>query len=578
MGKKQVLPVCMGLLFASALVALGGCSGGGGDSAQSSPKPATANYMVSGTTTGLLGTGLVLQNNGTDDLAVSENGFFRFSKRVENGGACNITILSQPTSPAQSCEVVNGNGMVDGSDVTDVELRCLTTISETFDSGNLSSGYWHTSGEYDRKIIDGKLQYDLSAAGEFAYDYLPFVNKDCGKVSADVTITAPVFTGTVDNTRRVRLQGCGYHTATEGEGLGRRTGDVDAAINWNGNQAYYWVYRCLNDDCNTSDSVEYLTPGEGVLMGTASPNAPATLSIDWNSASAPEKFTFQLNNDPPKYFDPVAAGATIDASAPNKPNKLLGVQISSAEPGEMTATVDNVIDGSLVDYFDGNYVGGSFWEKTDGRLQIVDGRLVIETGQEFVDDPYADSRFNNTILTSHDDLIPNAESYEADITMAPETFVIDSAGAPAEVQALLEAEFRPPGTDISDSTNLFIIQAGLREGLPGVVTAETFATGCADSSCSSKYTIADGNPKFATPVEKGQAYRMRIERQGGVVNITLVTQDSNEMLSLDLSAIAQFASTELSLVRLRTRSRWTDRSGEEAFVRAYFDNISVGGP
>lgn len=81
------------------LVACGG-GGGGGEGgfvpvipASSStppastpePSPPPPTYAVSGTVTGLLGTGLVLQNNAGDDLPIAANGRFSFATQLAGG-------------------------------------------------------------------------------------------------------------------------------------------------------------------------------------------------------------------------------------------------------------------------------------------------------------------------------------------------------------------------------------------------------------------------------------------------------------------------------------------------------------
>jgi len=587
-GPMRLIWVGQALMLVLALL-INGCSGGGGgggggttSSTTNTNTVSTPTYAVRGMTNGLLGSGLVLQNNGTDDLEITANEPFRFFTSVKDGSSCTVTILSQPTSPAQTCEVINGIQVVDGADMTGLEIRCLTDSFETFDSGALDSGYWYNSGEYDRKIVNGKLQFNLASAGDFTYDYLPFMSESCGKVSADVAITDTVFNGTGDKAFGVRLQSCSYHTATVGEAPDNRTGDVDAEIIWSGTEAFYRVFQCLDAYCSNPNSIQYLTPNTtaGVPLGTTPVGSTATLSIDWDSILAPGQFTFQLNGEAPKYFNPVAAGAPIDSAVPNMPEKYIGVYVSLKNPddqAEMTATVDNVTDGILTDNFDnGTYLDGSFWAKTDGRVQVENGQLVLETGQDFVDDPIADNRFNNTTsLVSSYDLIPTGEIVEADITLDPATFVADFGGNPAEVNALLEMEYRPPGPDKKDFTNFFIIRAALKE-FPDGVRAEMSAEGCVNYYCNSKYSIANDTQVFATPVVKGQAYRMKIEHMGnGVFDVSM---DGNETHTVDLSAIAGFSTTEFSKIGLRTASRRTDTAGEEAFVRALYDNVRVGGP
>src|SRR6266700_5710312 len=55
----------IGILLSSA------CGGGGGSS--SAPPPPPTTFTLGGTVTGLSGTGLVLQNNGGNNLSVSGN-------------------------------------------------------------------------------------------------------------------------------------------------------------------------------------------------------------------------------------------------------------------------------------------------------------------------------------------------------------------------------------------------------------------------------------------------------------------------------------------------------------------------
>src|SRR5690242_9387265 len=85
------------LVLGAVVVALTSCGGGGGGGAGpipfavSPPAPATpapdapvspaapdATYAVSGNVSGLLGSGLVLQNNAGDDLPIAANGNFSF--------------------------------------------------------------------------------------------------------------------------------------------------------------------------------------------------------------------------------------------------------------------------------------------------------------------------------------------------------------------------------------------------------------------------------------------------------------------------------------------------------------------
>jgi len=79
---------------------------------------------IGGTVTGLEGSGLVLQNNGGDDLPIDADGPFTFATSLPPGSFYNVTVATQPTSPAQFCSVENGSGQVPAEAVTDVAVTC----------------------------------------------------------------------------------------------------------------------------------------------------------------------------------------------------------------------------------------------------------------------------------------------------------------------------------------------------------------------------------------------------------------------------------------------------------------------
>ncbi len=89
-----------------------------------------ASYLVGGTVSGLAGNGLVLQQSGGDDLAIDADGAFAFATALADGSAYAVSVLTQPTAPAQTCTVDAGDGTVAGADVTDVLVTCVTDVSD----------------------------------------------------------------------------------------------------------------------------------------------------------------------------------------------------------------------------------------------------------------------------------------------------------------------------------------------------------------------------------------------------------------------------------------------------------------
>ncbi len=120
-NKKSTLALLAGVAFVMAACSgvpstSGGGGGGGG----------ATTYTVSGTLTGLTGTGLVLVDNGTDTLTVTSGATsFTFKTAVAKGGAYAVTVGTQPTNPGQTCTVTNGSGTATAN-VTNVQVTCVS--------------------------------------------------------------------------------------------------------------------------------------------------------------------------------------------------------------------------------------------------------------------------------------------------------------------------------------------------------------------------------------------------------------------------------------------------------------------
>ncbi len=87
----------------------------------------TNTYPVGGTVTGLAAAGLVLRNNGGDDLAVNADGAFTFGTAIASGANYLVTVFAQPAN--QHCSVTNGSGPVLAADVTGVAVTCVNTYT-----------------------------------------------------------------------------------------------------------------------------------------------------------------------------------------------------------------------------------------------------------------------------------------------------------------------------------------------------------------------------------------------------------------------------------------------------------------
>ena len=93
------------------------------------------HFKVGGRLVGLSSNGsVVLQNNGADDLVLTENGDFLFSDMPIdfNNPTYNVTVLTQPTMPSQVCEVENGSGTLTAADIVpNIMVTCTTVVVDT---------------------------------------------------------------------------------------------------------------------------------------------------------------------------------------------------------------------------------------------------------------------------------------------------------------------------------------------------------------------------------------------------------------------------------------------------------------
>jgi hypothetical protein len=114
------------LFFLFSLLAACGGGGGGNNSANQS-----GIYSISGTVSGLRGT-LVLQNNGTDSLTITQNGAFSFDKLLNDGDWYDVDVSSQPTG--QNCILSKASGLASDT-INDISITCVDRpiVSYTID-------------------------------------------------------------------------------------------------------------------------------------------------------------------------------------------------------------------------------------------------------------------------------------------------------------------------------------------------------------------------------------------------------------------------------------------------------------
>src|SRR5262245_13072424 len=130
----KLLPSRRPVLVGFVCSMLAGCGGGGGGGGGGTPPPPpppppAQSFSVGGSVSGLDAVGLVLQNNGGPDLAITGSGPFSFPAQVAAGAAYSVTIKTQPNiGPMQVCSLTNGSGSIGSAAVTNVAITCVSRV------------------------------------------------------------------------------------------------------------------------------------------------------------------------------------------------------------------------------------------------------------------------------------------------------------------------------------------------------------------------------------------------------------------------------------------------------------------
>jgi len=160
--KKRIPRYAFLILVLGASLPLLGCGGSGGGGGTSTSSQNT--YTISGTVSGLSGTGLALQNNGSDYLLITGSGSFSFDKPIPSGGVYNVTIDGEPDNPIQLCLVANGSGSANAN-ITSVQVTCTTPVEKAlYNFGDAPDGIspqsnlvFDSSGNLYGTTIEGGL-------------------------------------------------------------------------------------------------------------------------------------------------------------------------------------------------------------------------------------------------------------------------------------------------------------------------------------------------------------------------------------------------------------------------------------
>jgi hypothetical protein len=220
-------------------------------------------YVVGGAVAGLTGSGLVLQNNGGDDLAVSSDGEFSFPIALADTAPFDVSVKTNAST--QACWTVNGSGTIAGADISTVAVYCGDAFerNETSDAST-SLGTIGTGGS---ATVTSATVYPAADVDWYRVWLDEPSSELCAPGSAQpyrntVTMTPPAG---MDYDVQVCFDPSNAASCTTGASAGSATETVQ--VNWNG-------------VCGANDS-RYLYVRVYAESGGAQSSEPYSLSVDY---------------------------------------------------------------------------------------------------------------------------------------------------------------------------------------------------------------------------------------------------------------------------------------------------------
>ena len=255
------------------------CSGDDGTPPQNDP-----TFSIGGTVSGLAGSGLVLQNNGGNNLTISADGAFSFSTEVADGGSYAATVLTQPSDPSQTCTVSNGTGTVSGAAVTNVMVTCVT---DTFTVGGSVTGLAGSG-----LVLQNNAGDDLTISANGAFTFSTAL--DDASAYAVTVLTQP---------------GSPMQTCSVTDGAGSLAGANVTNV----------TVTCVTDTFTVGGTVTGLS-GSGLVLQN---NGGDDLTVTATAATSTSTFVFST-----EVADGGAYAVTV-ATQPSMPNQLCAVANST---------------------------------------------------------------------------------------------------------------------------------------------------------------------------------------------------------------------------------------------------------
>lgn len=128
MMSALALAACGGGGTGGSGTSTGGSGGGGGGGGSGSGGGTSTTYTIGGSISGLSASGLVLADNGGDNLSVASGASsFVFATQLQSGATYDVTVVTQPTG--ETCAVTSGTGTA-SANVSSVAVSCAVAAAQ----------------------------------------------------------------------------------------------------------------------------------------------------------------------------------------------------------------------------------------------------------------------------------------------------------------------------------------------------------------------------------------------------------------------------------------------------------------
>jgi len=204
------------------------------------------NHLVRINLTGMRDTNVIrLLNNGVDLIGVgAHTGPYQFTAPVATGSPYNVTIQTQPSTPAQTCIVSNGSGVMGSSDVT-VGIDCpyppaysvggtISGLASASDKVSILYGASNINFFIDRYLANGPFSFtaaEVSPVAGTVYS-VTIASQPVGQRCDIVGGAGTVGAGDVTSIRITCVAASVASTCTPPVGPGTTHGSISAPETW----------------------------------------------------------------------------------------------------------------------------------------------------------------------------------------------------------------------------------------------------------------------------------------------------------------------------------------------------------